>query len=436
MNAEKKNFYGWILLVAIGIMFLCSSGFILVGASVVNPLMMADSSMNMNATLMGLGFTLFVLCQGIPAPLIGQFITKYGQKKTFIVGGLLLIIGGLLMAFVVKTTIGYLIAFGVILSIGSQMAGQVTMQTSVSAWFVQKRALAMSIATVIGAIGSFISPRILNSIVASTGRWQNAWLLVAGLGVVVIIIAVALVVDKPSDKGQYPDGIEPGSAVAAAQKFSKVYKTSEAYESLAYLSANVDVYSLFGLKNGRTGNHMFNSAPYGLFEGAGKRYIAICAPTPPIWKNLCIAMQREDLLENERYSDMSKRIENRYELVDIIQAWLSKYENASEAIEILRSHDVPCAEVKADWEMHECPQLASRHYFEDIPFPKSIVEETGRKQYKIKGLPFKTSSDAENPDYLPLPEVGEHNYDVYGTVATKEEIDALLDRWHNKFHKY
>lgn len=136
------------------------------------------------------------------------------------------------------------------------------------------------------------------------------------------------------------------------------------------------------------------------------------------------------------YSDMSKRIENRYELVDIIQAWLSKYENASEAIEILRSHDVPCAEVKADWEMHECPQLASRHYFEDIPFPKSIVEETGRKQYKIKGLPFKTSSDAENPDYLPLPEVGEHNYDVYGTVATKEEIDALLDRWHNKFHKY
>lgn len=77
MNAEKKNFYGWILLVAIGIMFLCSSGFILVGASVVNPLMMADSSMNMNATLMGLGFTLFVLCQGIPAPLIGQFITKY-----------------------------------------------------------------------------------------------------------------------------------------------------------------------------------------------------------------------------------------------------------------------------------------------------------------------------------------------------------------------
>lgn len=141
-------------------------------------------------------------------------------------------------------------------------------------------------------------------------------------------------------------------------------------------------------------------------------------------------------MEKTNYSDMSKRIENRYELVDIIQAWLSKYENASEAIEILRSHDVPCAEVKADWEMHECPQLASRHYFEDIPFPKSIVEETGRKQYKIKGLPFKTSSDAENPDYLPLPEVGEHNYDVYGTVATKEEIDALLDRWHNKFHKY
>lgn len=84
----------------------------------------------------------------------------------------------------------------------------------------------------------------------------------------------------------------------------------------------------------------------------------------------------------------------------------------------------------------ELTNTLSRLKSATIPFPKSIVEETGRKQYKIKGLPFKTSSDAENPDYLPLPEVGEHNYDVYGTVATKEEIDALLDRWHNKFHKY
>lgn len=250
--------------------------------------------------------------------------------------------------------------------------------------------------------------------------------------------------------GDYVGAQSVLSAICAALYHREVtgegqYLDVSLYESLAYLSANVDVYSLFGLKNGRTGNHMFNSAPYGLFEGAGKRYIAICAPTPPIWKNLCIAMQREDLLENERYSDMSKRIENRYELVDIIQAWLSKYENASEAIEILRSHDVPCAEVKADWEMHECPQLASRHYFEDIPFPKSIVEETGRKQYKIKGLPFKTSSDAENPDYLPLPEVGEHMLlsippkysvsQVMGYLKGKSSL-MIFDRHANLKYKY
>lgn len=208
------------------------------------------------------------------------------------------------------------------------------------------------------------------------------------------------------------------------------------YESLAYISANVDIYSLFGIKGGRTGNHMFNSAPYGLFEGAGKRYIAICAPTPPIWKNLCAAMKRDDLLTNERYIDMASRISNRYELVDIIQGWLSGFEDAGEAIKILRDHDVPCAEVRSDWEMHECPQLTARHYFEDIPFPKSIVEETGRTSYKIKGLPFKTSCDGENPNYLPLPEVGEHNYDVYGEVAGKEELDVLLKRWHEKFKPF
>lgn len=208
------------------------------------------------------------------------------------------------------------------------------------------------------------------------------------------------------------------------------------YECLAFLSCNVDVYSLFGIKGKRTGNHMFNSAPYGLFEGAGKRFIAICAPTPPIWKNLCAAMKREDLLTNENYIDMAKRIANRYELVDIIQGWLSTFENVDEAVKVLQEHDVPCAEVKEDWEMHTCPQLTARHYFEDVPFPKDVVEETGRTTYKIKGLPFKTSSDCANPDYRPLPDVGEHDYEVWGEVAPKEELDKMLERWHSQFKAY
>ncbi len=208
------------------------------------------------------------------------------------------------------------------------------------------------------------------------------------------------------------------------------------YESLAYMSSNVDIHSILGYKFTRSGNHANNSAPYGLFKGNGGKYVAICAPAPRTWESLCRTMKREDLLTNERYINMAKRIENRLELADIIQEWLSGFEDVNEAVELLQKADVPCAKVREDWEMHECPQLAARHFFEEVPFPPSSAEEAGRASYQIKGLPCKTSSDCKIENYLPIPDVGEHNYEVYGSVISREELAPILERWHKKFKAF
>lgn len=207
------------------------------------------------------------------------------------------------------------------------------------------------------------------------------------------------------------------------------------YESLAYMSGNCDLYSLFGLKLIRSGNHANNSAPYGLFKSKGGRYVAICCPSPKLWESMCRVMKREDLLTNELYDNPAKRIQNRLELADIIQEWLSGFEDVDEAVELLQKADIPCAKVREAWEMYECPQLTAREYFEEVPFPESCWEDAGRKSYKVKGLACKTSSDCRIEDYLPIPDVGEHNYDIYGAVASKEELDVILDRWHKKFKK-
>ena len=207
------------------------------------------------------------------------------------------------------------------------------------------------------------------------------------------------------------------------------------YESLAYISGGIDFYHLLGIKARRTGNHQFNSAPYGTFEGRGGRMLAICAPNDVLWEKLCQVMKREDLLSEERFGDMGKRVTYREEIADIIQEWLNTFEVADDALDVLREAGIPAAAVRQDWEMSECPQLLARNYFEEVPFPDSVKEIAGRDTYKVRGLPFKTSSDAPNPNYLPLPEVGEHNFDVYGAVASEEDISALIDRWHQKFKR-
>lgn len=207
------------------------------------------------------------------------------------------------------------------------------------------------------------------------------------------------------------------------------------YEGLAYMSGGIDFYHLLGVKARRTGNHQFNSAPYGTFEGKGGRVLAICAPNPLLWANLCKAMKREDLLTDERFDTLPKRIDNRLELAEVIQEWLGTFENADDALVILQEYNIPCAAVRQDWEMDLCPQLEARNFFERIPFPDSIKGEAGRDTYKVKGLPFKSSCDAPNPDYLPIPDVGEHNFEIYSKVADKAKIEEMVNRWHEKYKK-
>lgn len=63
-----------------GIIYLCSTGCVLATATIANPLMLADPDLGLSATLLSAGFSVFVLCQGIPGPLIGTIIARKGTR--------------------------------------------------------------------------------------------------------------------------------------------------------------------------------------------------------------------------------------------------------------------------------------------------------------------------------------------------------------------
>lgn len=228
---EKKKFFGWPLTAVLGIMYFCSSGFVLATAQIVNPMMMKDPTMGLSGTLLGAGFSLFVLMQGIPSPLVGQLVAKKGAKFTMAVGGVIMLLSALAMIFVVKNAVLYFIIFGVFLSVSTIMAGQISVQSTVSQWFVAKRGVAMAVTMGIGGLASFAAPLIVNSVInASGGAWQSGWYLIAVFGVLIIPMAVFVVKNKPSDMGQLPDGNTDPSASDVGQKTFKVYKNTDSIE--------------------------------------------------------------------------------------------------------------------------------------------------------------------------------------------------------------
>ena len=223
---EKTKFSGWPLTVVLGIMYFCSSGFVLSTAQIVNPLMMKDPTMGLSGTLLGTGFSLFVLMQGIPSPLVGWLIGKKGARFTMIIGGIVMLLSALAMVFIVRDPITYFIFFGVFLSVSTIMAGQISVQSTVGQWFIAKRGVAMSVMMGIGGLASFVAPLAVNYVInASGGSWQAGWYLLVGLAIILILLAAFVVKNKPADVGQLPDGGADVQMEKEGKSF-KVYKNT------------------------------------------------------------------------------------------------------------------------------------------------------------------------------------------------------------------
>ena len=221
---EKKSFgYGWFLTVLCGMFYFMSSGFIVASAQILNPAMMAD--IGISATVLGLGFTIFVWCSGLPAPLVGILIDKIGTRWSIAIGGLIMTVGAICMTTIVHSAVGYIIFFGIFMALGNIMAGQVSIQSTIGFWFQKRRGKAMSIAMGIGGLGSFVAPLAVSNLIKD-GSWQNGWILLAVFGIVIAVLSILFVRTHPEEKGLEVDGGET-TAEVKTQKVSKAFKNSE-----------------------------------------------------------------------------------------------------------------------------------------------------------------------------------------------------------------
>lgn len=234
-NAQK--FYGWKLVGVLWTLYLLNMGFPLYGGAVINSIMLKEIPMD-RATY-GLGFSLLNLFVGTSAILVGMSITKWGVRKTFVIGSSLLVIGTVWLSQVATQPWHYLVGFGFLIGCGLGFGTIVTLSTTVTRWFVKYRGRAMALAMTASGFAGFIGAPAINHFIASTGgNWRLAWLVVTGIAVCSALIAWFFVKERPQDIGQIPDGEEGDAAAAAPVNSALVTKYSwtpaEVYKSFTY----------------------------------------------------------------------------------------------------------------------------------------------------------------------------------------------------------
>ncbi|HEY7216836.1 MAG TPA: CoA transferase [Candidatus Binatia bacterium] len=167
----------------------------------------------------------------------------------------------------------------------------------------------------------------------------------------------------------------------------------------------------------RWGNAHPNIVPYQSFKTADG-YLVIGVASEVIWQRFCQAIGHADLADDVRYANNSKRVENRAELVALLDNTFLRRSNES-WLKLLTDAEVPCAPVQSIDQVFRAPQVLHRKMRVEVDHPTA-------GKVSVAGVPVKFSVTPASVR-LPPPLLGEHSGEILQNWLglSNEAIDEL-----------
>ena len=166
-----------------------------------------------NSTLGG-AFALNRAESGLLGPLQGWMTDRYGPKAILQLGAVIMA-AGLFLFSTIDTVVGFYLTY-LLIAMGSSLSGFLTITVAIVHWFERKRSRALALTSMGFAVGGVLAFGV--GMVMTVIGWRGTAQLAGVLTLVVILPLSRHFVKKPSDVGQFPDGIDPADELEAAQQ--------------------------------------------------------------------------------------------------------------------------------------------------------------------------------------------------------------------------
>ena len=207
-------YFGWNIVAASSLLTLLTVGMRLgVGPFFLPMVEDLGFSRSLLAGIVAIG----MLCYGIGMPLGGYLVARRGTRFVLLLGAAI-VLGSTIWAIYARTPLGFLLSFGVFLSIGLAFTSPVTVTPLISRWFSRQRGMALFFLSTGSMAGiAVITPVLTASIDAF--NWQMT-LLGFALIFVVVTVPIAIFVMR-EDAPVHADLLPEQRAAAAAKPASK-----------------------------------------------------------------------------------------------------------------------------------------------------------------------------------------------------------------------
>lgn len=178
-------------------------------------------------------------------------------------------------------------------------------------------------------------------------------------------------------------------------------------------------YSMNGRVTERMGNRDPHMAPHGCYACLGEdNWITIAVRDDEEWRNLCRAIDKPEMAEDERFETLERRHHHHNEIDSIISEW-TRLQDKIQAMHYLQARGIAAGAVYTAADLYNDPHLKARSYWEDVEEPDAGYHVYPGSPFRLTKTPLTTRS--------PTPTLGEHNDYVFGELLglKNEEIAEL-----------
>ena len=205
-SQNSRVFFGWFALAGVAIVIFIVGGAFVHSFGPLLPELIKEY--DWSRAEISLALTLGILAFGLPSPLFGILVNKYGPRYTIVVGNAIAALG--LAGVYLAQEVWHLYFFYIITGLGGGFGGYIACTAIVNNWFIRRRSLALGIFQALAGLGGFVFTPLTTALIGVID-WRASWLVLAGLILVipVLIGGIFLLRNKPEDMGLMPDGMPP-----------------------------------------------------------------------------------------------------------------------------------------------------------------------------------------------------------------------------------
>lgn len=185
--------------------------------------------------------------------------------------------------------------------------------------------------------------------------------------------------------------------------------------ALRILEWSIAAYDKLGLVRSRSGNRLEHSAPLDNYPSRDGRYVCIVAAAQNNFERLCAAMERPDLLTDERYATPQARAANNAAINQVVADWAAA-RTAAEIEQRCVANDVPVGTAYDAADLSTDEHVVARG---DILTVDDPVIGAVRQQAPFPRI---EGQDPEPPSGAPR--LGEHTDEILGSILGLD-ADAL-----------